>query len=315
MRHYRIILLLTALLASLSCGKGPQTTGVSVDPAFRSFISPDTKVLASIQLDRLKDSPLYGRHEKELDLTRLDAITERIGVDPRRDVSEVLVAWNGTRSLVLARGHFTPAEVQRKLTALGGQPTRYKAYTLIGNKRDSVVFLSKALAAAGPSELLHAALQNHDSGSGAVPEELRERLRSIPSQDQIWIVSRGGLPFAEIPMRSDIESALSNIVSYVNGTNTGVGIDSGVHLQSDITCISDQGAQRVHDALRGGIGLARLSTKDDESDLLRLYDTINVTRDQQTVHVRADIPGELADKLFAYLPQLTYRASQVLKER
>jgi hypothetical protein len=304
---------LAALLAALSCGNRPQT-GVSIDSAFRAFIPSGTKVLASIRLDRLESSPLYARHEKELDLTRLDAVTERIGVDPRRDVSNLLVAWNGTRSLVLARGHFTPAEVQRKLISLGSRPTRYQTYTLIGNQHNSVVFLSKNLAAAGPPELLHAALQDHDTGSGGVPEELQQRLRDVPSQDQIWIVSRGGLPFAEIPMRSDVESALSNIVSYVNRTATGIGIDTGVHLESDISCVSDQGAQRVRDALRGGIGLARLTTKDNEADLLRLYDAVNVTEEQQMVHVRADVSGDLVDKLFAYLPHFARRASEVLKE-
>ncbi len=74
----------------------------------------------------------------------------------------------------------------------------------------------------------------------------------------------------------------------------------------------EQGAQRVRDALRGGIGLARLTTKDNEADLLRLYDSIHVDQDHQLIHVRADLPPDLMDKLLARLPQLGNRFRQPL---
>ncbi len=126
----------------------------------------------------------------------------------------------------------------------------------------------------------------------------------MPKGDQIWIVSRGGLPLAGLPMRSDYESALSNIVGYVRGTNIGIGIDAGAHLAADIICISNQGAQRVHDGLRAAVALGRLTTRDDQQDLLRLYDAIQVDQTQQVVHIGADLDAQLADKLLGYLPAL-----------
>ena len=118
------------------------------------------------------------------------------------------------------------------------------------------------------------------------PAELQQRLETIPKADQLWVVSRGGLPLNGIATRSDIDSALSNIVGYVSGAAMGVGIDTGIHLQADLTCISDQGAQRVRDAFRGGIGLARLTTKDNQLELLRLYDSVHVDQENSTIHVR-----------------------------
>ncbi len=116
-------------------------------------------------------------------------------------------------------------------------------------------------------------------------------------------------------MRSDIASALSNITGFISATSFGLGFDTGAHMQAEIVCISEQGAERVRDALRGGIGLARLATKDNESDLLQAYDAIQVSQDGETVRVRADLAANLTDKLLTYLPSLRNRAGQMLQQR
>jgi hypothetical protein len=69
----------------------------------------------------------------------------------------------------------------------------------------------------------------------------------------------------------------------------------------------------VHDALRGLVGLARLSTNTSEMDLLRLWDAVNVNQDQDMVRIRADLSPDLTEKLFTYLPQMKSRARQMAK--
>ena len=73
-----------------------------------------------------------------------------------------------------------------------------------------------------------------------------------------------------------MKSALGNIVAFVSGLTVGVHADSGLHLTAEFTCVSEPGAKRVDDALRGGIGLARLSTRDNDDQMLRIYDAIHV---------------------------------------
>ncbi len=310
MRYFLPTFVLAGLILGTGCNR-PGATGISVASVFRPLIPPDTKALAGVELEKIKSTALYERHQNELKFPILDASSERIGLDPRRDISDAVVAWNGKQAVFLVRGHFTPKDLEQKLQSLGAQRNSYKAFTLMGGENDSVLFTRKGIAAIGSSNALHSLIDLQDSGGGAVPKELSERIRTLPKTDQIWVVSRGGLPLMELPMRSDIGSALANIAAYVAGTTLGIGLDTGVHLQADISCVSNQGAQRVRDVLRGGIGLARLTTKDDEPDLLRLYDAIHVDQDQQTIHIRADLPGQLTDKLLVELPQLTKRAGGV----
>jgi hypothetical protein len=303
---------LAGLLFSLGCGK-PPLAGVAVDPAFRPFVSPNAKALVSVQLEKIKGTELYKRHQQEFDLPQLNAMAERTGLDPRRDLAALLVSWDGSQPLLVARGSFTAGNLEKQLRDAGAVRTSYKAHTLLGNARESVVFPQAGLAVAGTAASVRAALDSQAEGNRGVAEELKQRLAGVPKNAQIWEASSGGLPFATMRMRSDLESALSNISGYVSGTSAGITLASGANVQADILCVSNEGAQRVHDALRGLIGLSRLSTNESRLDMLRLWDAVHVDQDQQVVHVRVDLPADLADKLLAELPKLASRAEGMIK--
>jgi hypothetical protein len=286
--------------------------GVSVDKEFRSSIPPDTQAMIFIQLDKLKSTELYRRHQQEFDLPQMNALSERVGMDPRRDLSKMLVVWNGKQPLILAEGKFSTEQVKQKLTAEGATRTSYKEYTLFGGPNDSVAFVDKQLAFAGPADFLHKVLDLHAGDDGTVPDELAKRMETVPKDSQIWEVSTGGIPFANLILRSDLQSAMANIAGYVSATSLGVNLDSGARVRADIFCISSEGSQRVHDALRGMIGLARLSTNDNEIDLLRLWDAVSISQDEKAVHIKADLPADLTEKLLTHLPSLRGKAGAIL---
>jgi hypothetical protein len=296
---------LVAGCALLTACNHPKVPGVTVDPAFRTLIPPDTKLLSGVEWDSLKASPFYQRHEKELNLPLFNAATERFGVDPLRDFSKLLVAWDGKQWLFMERGRFNATDLQKKMIAAGARSTSYRNRTLLGENAGTLV-LFNSVALEGSTAAVQHAIDIESAGQGEVPEELQERLSTISKRDQLWTVSRAGLAFANVPMNPDWQSALSNITGSVTGTTAGAYVDSGVHLSIDLQCNSDQGATRVHDALRGIIGFGRLSTKDDQQDLLRAYDAIQVNKTNQLVEVRADLAPELADKLFASLTSLRH---------
>ncbi|HEY3454152.1 MAG TPA: hypothetical protein VGK64_06070 [Bryobacteraceae bacterium] len=312
MRTVSVFLPLAALLLGLGCGKTPPA-GVSVDSAFRPFIPAAAEALVSIDIDKAKDTEIYKRHRQEFDLPQLNALAERTGLDPRRDLSALLAIWDGSHPLLLVQGNFKAGELEKQLAREGAQRTRYKDYTLLGNAKQAIVFPKTHFALAGAAAPVRAALDSHAAGNSGLSEELKQRLAGVPKGAQIWEASAGGLPFAELPMRTDLESALSNISAYVSGTSAGITLANGVNVQADIFCVSNEGAQRVHDALRGIVGLSRLSTSTNRLDLLRLWDALHIDRDQQAVHVRIELAPDLADKLLAELPNLAGRAQSLFK--
>lgn len=313
MRHF-LPAIVAALAMAAACTK-PGATGVSVDSAFRSFIPPDTKALASADLDRFKQSGFYQRHRDQLNIPLLDAMSERTGLDPRRDISNLLIVWNGREPAILARGHFSAKTLEPRFASLGMQRVRYKNYTLFGDNGNALAFGKHDVAVAGRSAAVRSELDVAASRAGGVPDDLLPLLAMIPKADQFWIVNQGQLPTAEMHLSPDIDSALSNIIDYIGATTIGLGFDAGTHVAAQFICVSDEGAKRVRDALRGGIGLARLTTRDNELDMLRLWDSIQVSQDQQTIRVNADLSASLTDKLLGNLQELRGRAGQALRER
>ncbi len=228
----------------------------------------------------------------------VNAGAERLGIDPVRDISNLLVAGDGSEWLFMERGRFNANELQKKMIANGMAKTAYRGQTLLAGGTTGILFF-KTVALEGTPAVLRRAIDIESAGKGEIPVELQSRLVTLSKQDQLWAVSRQGLAFANVPMNPDLESALSNITGSVSGTTAGLFVDSGLHLSADLQCVSDHGAIRVHDALRGIVAFGRLSTKDNEEDLLRAYDAIQVSKFGNVVKVRADINADLADKFIA----------------
>lgn len=312
MKYLTALGVLVTLAAAFGCGR-LVTKGVFVDSSFQRFIPADTKLLAGVQVEKLQAAPLYRTHREQLGFGQLQAFSERTGLDLTRDLSEILITWEGKQPLAMARGHFSQTQLGPKLGALGAGRRSYRNYTLFGDDQNSLAFMSDSFLLAGSVQALRNVIDRRDKSHAAIPAELQQRLETIPKRDQLWAVSRGGLPLNGIATRSEIDSAISNIAGYVSGTAIGVGIDTGIHLQADLICVSEQGAQRVRDAFRGGIGLARLTTKDNQLELLRLYDSVHVDQENSTIHIRADVAPDLADKLFSYIPQMKNDAGRMFE--
>jgi hypothetical protein len=291
---------LGACLALISCSKKP-VAGVEVDAQLKGYILPKSKVLAGISLDQIRQTEFYKRHQAQLAVPTLDNLSSQIGIDPRRDVATLLASWNGTDLLTALRGNLDSPELKRHLA--GSIPSeKYNDLTLYGDGKRDVMLLPKGIALVGNAVVLKKAVPANVAGADIVSEDLQMEISRLDHGAQIWMVSSGVIPVTEMPLRSDTATNLSNISDYINGTATGITVNSGLAFDSHISCISEEGAQRVHDALRGLIGLARLSTPDGQLEQLKIWDSIHVDKSGKEVHVTAQLTPELADKLIALLP-------------
>jgi hypothetical protein len=301
----RTISLAILILALVSCGKshGP---GVEVDSRLKAYILPNSKILAGVDLDKLKQSDFFKRHQAELNLPQLNQLPQEIGMDPRRDLSSFLMAWNGTAPLFMTRGTYSSGQLEKRLNSLG-KVEKYNRLNIYGDGKRDVVFLPSGIALIASAPLLKTALNNGASGGGEMSEDLQAQLARLAKGTQLWEVSSGVISPQQLSLRSDTASLLSNVSSYINATAAGVTLGSGVQLDAHISCISDEGATRVHDALRGIIGFARLSTRDNQMDQLRIWDAIKVDKQGKEVHVTADWPADLADKVLNMLPSVAGR--------
>ncbi len=308
MKLVAFVVLPAALLLSFGCGEKGLSSGAQLDKATRSYIWPGATLLAGADVKALKKTSLYGRYSDRLNIPALGESSEKLGFDPRQDVDSLLLESDTQRSLMIAKGNLNADAIRQKLGGMGAAKVTYKKYTLLGDNKNALALLPGKVALAGSGEAVRAGLDAHDSGNGEPAMALTTRLQAIPSSAQIWVISSKGLPFAELPMRSDVQSALSNIVTYISGTTASAQVSDGLLARIRLDCVSPTGAQRVHDAIRGAIGLARLSTRDDQTDMLRLYDAIEVTQSGSAVELKAQLSSGEIDKLMTLLPQMRDRS-------
>jgi hypothetical protein len=278
-----------------------------MDPAFGPLVPPDTKYMVGVRLDKLRETALYKRLNSQFDLNkRLDLFSARTGLDPRRDLWQVVAVSNGSDTLFLARARFGVAEMEPQLNELGSQRTKYKNYTLIGDEQTSVVFANPGVAIAGKQSSLKNLLDHRGEWSQP-PAALVTQMKALPATDQIWVVANGdfsALQGTGGPDTTGMRSFLSNFISYIKAGRMGIHVDDGAELKAAVECVSDEGAQRVRDALKGMVGLARMNTPNDRLYLLKLYDTVKVNQNTSAVDVDAQIAGDMVEPLLRSLPQI-----------
>ncbi len=283
-----------ASLALVSC-QPKQSASLHVSPALEALVPADTTVIVGVNLASIRDTATYQKLIGRVPLPQLDRFTEETGLDPRKDLSEFLFCYDGKNALLLVRGQFRVTDLEAQLKSKGAAPSNYKGHALFGDEPGVITFLNDSTAAAGTPAALHA-LIDRPSGRG-LPVPLRDLLRTLPANDQLYAALTGGIENLNLPLPRD--GNLGNIMQSLRGVETaalGIDLSNGIDALAIVNCQTERDAKFIHDVLRGLIGFGRLRTPDNQPELLKLYDAIQVTEQQMQTKVTANVPQALADK-------------------
>lgn len=285
------------LCLALAACQAKKSESLHIDPSLESLVPADTVFVAGANIDAIRDTPVYQKLLVRMPLPQLDEFTRRTGLDPRKDLSQVLSCSNGKTGLLMARGKFRTADLEARLEANGAKRFEYKKRNLFGDQRGAVFFWNASTAIAGPTAQLQS-LIDQDGGAGrGLPLALRDLLRTLPRDDQIYAALTGGLTGLNLTIPEG--SNLGNIVGAlrsIDSATLGMDLRNGVAMAAEVTCKTERDARFVHDMVKGIVGLGRLNTPDNQPELLKLYDAIQVTQQQNRTKATADIPADLADR-------------------
>src|SRR5260370_13634500 len=259
------------------------------------MIPAGTVFIAGADIDAIRDTPVYRKLLGRMPLPQLDEFTRQTGLDPRKDLSRVISCTNGKQGLLMARGKFKVGDLETRLESRGAKRSTYKNRSLFGDERVSIVFMNGNNAIAGLGPDLRSLI---DGGSGrGLPPALRDLIRTIPANNQIWAALSGGLQGLNIgiPRNSNLENIVSALQS-IDTATLGMDLSKGFDLAAAVTCKTERDAKFVHDMVRGMLGLGRLNTPDNHPEVLKLYDAIKGTQQQNHKHVTTEIPADLADR-------------------
>jgi hypothetical protein len=288
--------LLSLLIALASCSR-TGSPNVVLDPALISLVPSDAIAVGSLRIEHMRKTPFWDKYVTNQNAPGFDEIKKRTGIDPRKDVWEVMLAYDGKSMVALARGKFSEMGLEPRIEMEGAKRTPYKGYTLIGNDEVSLSFLNSSTAVGGPTALVKRVIDNRNTGAG-MPKWLQDRARALPSANQMWVVGTLAGKLPEVSGRS--MGNFGNIAQFLNSIqvfSAYVDASNGVKGEVDATSSDVDNARRLKDALRGVIGFARLNTPSDKPELLRLFDGIDTQQKEKQVTVKLDVPMDLVEEL------------------
>lgn len=250
----------------------------SVDSAWTALAPPDTMALAGVRLYLLRATPAYGKLASQHRLFRFDEFRSETGIDPERDIRELVLAYDGRHALWIARGAFQMKEP--------GSP-----------RNSGIAIIDKETAVAGPAEAVRAAIERYKSGRGGAPGSLVSRVEALPEDAQIWAVTSGWTGLQPETLREMGNAAnLDRVLRSAENTTLTADLRAGLHAVMTAECRTEPDARNLSAELQGLLGLVR-SVPRNRPDLLRAFDGVHVTQQGRSVKVNADIPQELVERL------------------
>lgn len=283
-------------LVLLGACESSRVGSVHIDPSLQALVPANTVFLSGADVVSVRDTKFYRRFLSTIDPAQLSTFAGETGIDPRKDLDEILTCSDGKNTALLARGRFAQADLEKRLRANGAQAAVYKGRSIFVAGRAAVWFPAKSIAVAGPEAALHNVIDAQDGAHG-VPMDLRTELDSAPPESQVWLAFVGGVHgIADaVPSNSNLANA-AQMLRGMDAASLGFDLRTGLNLEARIHCKTSDDGRHIHDALRGLIGMGRLSTPDNQPDMLKMFDAIEVTQSQAIVHVGAKLPQDLVDK-------------------
>jgi len=286
-----------AVLALSACKPKPSST-VVIDPGLLTLVGSDAIYMGGIRVEQLKPTPLWQRFVVEQKNATVDEFSRKTGIDPRQKIWQILLTGNGKDNWAMVRGDFaTELGKEPEVHIEGAERTAYKGYTLIGTEDTSLVFMNPGIAVVASVPALKRLIDSRNSPSGGPPKWLLDRAAAIPSTNQIWFVgSVSGVTQRFAPPKS----SASNFTQFLDRTQlltAEIDVSQGLKIHLEGECTDEKGARQIHDALRALIGMLRINTATEATDLLRAYDSVKVTWEQKKVTVDSDMKMPQVDAL------------------
>lgn len=302
--------LTTATLVSVLAGLLPAK---AADPQLLNLVMPDAKVVAGVNVDQAKTSPMgqyiLGQVNAQSN-THLQQIATLTGFDPTRDVQEVLVATsanpNEKSGLFLARGVFDAARITALATSKGAKSETYGGANIFTDPKGQVAFafLTGNIVIAGDVLNVKAAIDRQRTPS-SLPAGVLVRVNQWSTSQDAWAITTvpptSLAPTAAMPPIPGIgpQQGQANAFTGLQHAAGGVKFGANVVVSANAQAANATDATQIGDTIKLLASLAQLQANGDPN-LLALARSLNVTTNGAALNVSVSLPQ---DQLVALLKQ------------
>jgi hypothetical protein len=296
---------LTGLVILPACKRTPEHA--RVDAALAPLMPGDTVAVGCLRLDKLKTTPFYAKYVNGKQFPALDEFTKATGIDVKENLWELYFTTNGTTNYVFIRGKFGgDFGVEPDIKASGVRKSSYKGRYLFSMDDHGVLLMNTGAAVAGKVDDLKALVDGLDNPARKPPQALLDMVNTLPGTAQFWAVSSqvaslipAGRSTQEGREGDAMQNNLLHAAHKISSLKLWGDLSKGLELHVRAVALTEADAAALRDVFKAGVGLARLSTKEDQTDMLKLYDGMTGSSDGPIVRIDVNEPFELVDPLLA----------------
>jgi len=288
----------------------------AADPALLQMVMPDAQVVAGLQVNQAKSSP-FGRYvlsHLSVNDTELREFTSQTGFDPRRDVTEIVIASNWqnntpeSRWLVLAHGTFDVPSITAAVKTNGGTPDSYQGVNVLTLPASSqsaalptaIAFFDPGTAVLGDAASVKAAIgRKHTSAPADV--NVVSKAQQVSATNDFWFVTLVPLSnfSSAIPERNLSGAMQGNLFAAINEARGGVRFGDTVTISAEAVTRSEKDAQSLVDVVKFFAGLVQLNRQKNPTagQVATLLDSLQATTSGNTTSIVLSIPEPQLEQL------------------
>lgn len=299
--------------AFFACLLPAVAASAAVDPALLNLIMPDATVISGIQVENSRTST-FGRYvlsQMQADDEGLTKFIQETGFDPRRDLSEIVVATgpkaDATDVLVAGRGVFNPAKIMAAARTAGAQTLNYRGIDLLTHERQTqgaLAFIDASTAVMGSLDRVKGAIDRSRAPGPPLPAETAARAQRLSLENDAWFMTTGSLAdfFAGKIADPNLGGVMQgNLLQAVLQASGGIKFGQDMIVVSgEALTRSDKDATALADVVRFIAGLVQLQKDGDENvkKVASLLDTMKLSTEASTMKITLSIPEAMMERLF-----------------
>jgi hypothetical protein len=294
---------------------GFQALSASTGPIELAYVPADATVVAYADVRGIMDSQLRLRLKQALPIPESgqQEFQEQTGIDIERDIDYVVAAMIAggavdKTGLVIARGRFDDARLEKLATQHGAEVTDYKGKRLLvldkfrdhHESGDSetvaaprhvgvLAFLEPGLVGIGELRAIHSAIDSYLTGQSVTSNnEMMELVSEIELANNAWAVGR----FDVLASQAKLPEQVARQIPAVKWFAAAGHINGGVVGTLRAEARDEQAAENLRDVVRGFLALARMQTQTDPK-FAALSQSLELTGAGKTVSLSFMVPAEL----------------------
>lgn len=297
--------LLTAFSGALS----------AADPQLLNLVMPDAKVLAGVNVQQAKGTQFgqYVLNQLQTQDAHMQQLVTLTGFDPRRDVSELLVASDGVpggkTGLALAKGTFDTSKITAFAILQGVATEVYQGVTILEEpkKMAGMAFLDATTVATGDIASVKGAIDRTMTPQ-SLPAGVAVKVNQWSNSQDAWAIST--VPpssLAPTPKTGTPQNPMVNAGQNVVAAGGGVKFGANVVFSGEAQCDTAQNATTLGDVFKLLINMAQMQAAQDPT-AAALIKSVSVTVSGNLVKVMASLPQDTFQNMIA--PQRKIRVAK-----